>query len=148
LRACNPSIQEAEAGRSLEFEAAWSTKLVPGQPGLHRETLSRNQTKPKPNQIKTCLYSPHTHIQRLDLETSWQSTHSLNLVSLSSRLPFRASGVCERLRGQVDSSYTLLDSVFLHFGIQSAKPRLDCLIEVYRSCQEVLAHQKATATSL
>ncbi|XP_021057662.2 phosphatidylinositol N-acetylglucosaminyltransferase subunit H [Mus pahari] len=31
---------------------------------------------------------------------------------------------------------------------QSAKPRLDCLIEVYRSCQEVLAHQKATATSL
>lgn len=30
---------------------------------------------------------------------------------------------------------------------QSAKPRLDCLIEVYRSCQEILAHQKATATS-
>ncbi|XP_029806347.1 phosphatidylinositol N-acetylglucosaminyltransferase subunit H isoform X2 [Suricata suricatta] len=30
---------------------------------------------------------------------------------------------------------------------QSAKPRLDCLIEVYRSCQEVLAHQKATPAS-
>ncbi|KAG3261251.1 phosphatidylinositol glycan anchor biosynthesis class H, transcript variant X3 [Ictidomys tridecemlineatus] len=30
---------------------------------------------------------------------------------------------------------------------QSAKPRLDCLIEVYRSCQEILAHQKATSTS-
>ncbi|XP_016044931.1 phosphatidylinositol N-acetylglucosaminyltransferase subunit H isoform X8 [Erinaceus europaeus] len=29
---------------------------------------------------------------------------------------------------------------------QSAKPRLDCLIEVYRSCQEVLANQKATST--
>ncbi|XP_051004210.1 phosphatidylinositol N-acetylglucosaminyltransferase subunit H [Acomys russatus] len=29
---------------------------------------------------------------------------------------------------------------------QSAKPRLDCLIEVYRSCQEILAHQKATST--
>ncbi|XP_003472410.1 phosphatidylinositol N-acetylglucosaminyltransferase subunit H [Cavia porcellus] len=29
---------------------------------------------------------------------------------------------------------------------QSAKPRLDCLIEVYKSCQEVLAHQKATTT--
>uniref|UniRef100_A0A2K6C6Q1 Phosphatidylinositol glycan anchor biosynthesis class H n=1 Tax=Macaca nemestrina TaxID=9545 RepID=A0A2K6C6Q1_MACNE len=28
-----------------------------------------------------------------------------------------------------------------------AKPRLDCLIEVYRSCQEILAHQKATSTS-
>ncbi|KAF6132089.1 phosphatidylinositol glycan anchor biosynthesis class H [Phyllostomus discolor] len=30
---------------------------------------------------------------------------------------------------------------------QSAKPRLDCLIEVYRSCQEILAHQKAAPTS-
>ncbi|XP_046503434.1 phosphatidylinositol N-acetylglucosaminyltransferase subunit H isoform X1 [Equus quagga] len=30
---------------------------------------------------------------------------------------------------------------------QSAKPRLDCLIEVYRSCQEILAHQKATSAS-
>nr|KAF6501915.1 phosphatidylinositol glycan anchor biosynthesis class H [Molossus molossus] len=30
---------------------------------------------------------------------------------------------------------------------QSAKPRLDCLIEVYRSCQEILAHRKATPTS-
>ncbi|XP_060243745.1 phosphatidylinositol N-acetylglucosaminyltransferase subunit H isoform X3 [Meriones unguiculatus] len=29
---------------------------------------------------------------------------------------------------------------------QSAKPRLDCLIEIYRSCQEILAHQKATST--
>ncbi|XP_040831348.1 phosphatidylinositol N-acetylglucosaminyltransferase subunit H isoform X1 [Ochotona curzoniae] len=29
---------------------------------------------------------------------------------------------------------------------QSSKPRLDCLTEVYRSCQEILAHQKATAT--
>ncbi|XP_014404626.1 PREDICTED: phosphatidylinositol N-acetylglucosaminyltransferase subunit H [Myotis brandtii] len=29
----------------------------------------------------------------------------------------------------------------------SAKPRLDCLIEVYRSCQEILAHGKATPTS-
>ncbi|KAM8781584.1 phosphatidylinositol N-acetylglucosaminyltransferase subunit H isoform 2-T2 [Rhynchonycteris naso] len=30
---------------------------------------------------------------------------------------------------------------------QSAKPRLDCLIEVYRSCQEILARQKATSTT-
>jgi hypothetical protein len=34
----NPSTQEAEAGRSLW--GAWSTEWVPGQPGLHRETLS------------------------------------------------------------------------------------------------------------
>ncbi|XP_029411419.1 phosphatidylinositol N-acetylglucosaminyltransferase subunit H isoform X2 [Nannospalax galili] len=30
---------------------------------------------------------------------------------------------------------------------QSTKPRLDCLIEVYRSCQEILARQKATSAS-
>lgn len=28
---------------------------------------------------------------------------------------------------------------------QSAKPRLDCLTEVYRSCQEILAHHKDTS---
>jgi hypothetical protein len=37
------STWEAEAGRSLEFEA--SLIYVPGQPGLHRETLSRKTKK-------------------------------------------------------------------------------------------------------
>jgi hypothetical protein len=36
-----------EAGRFLSSRPAWSTKWVPGQPGLHRETLSR---KTKTNQ--------------------------------------------------------------------------------------------------
>ncbi|XP_028909432.1 phosphatidylinositol N-acetylglucosaminyltransferase subunit H isoform X2 [Ornithorhynchus anatinus] len=31
------------------------------------------------------------------------------------------------------------------FQTQSAKPRLDCLIEVYRSCQEILALRQAPA---
>jgi hypothetical protein len=30
----------AEAGESLCSRPAWSTEQVPGQPGLHRETLS------------------------------------------------------------------------------------------------------------
>ncbi|XP_036859874.2 phosphatidylinositol N-acetylglucosaminyltransferase subunit H isoform X3 [Manis javanica] len=30
---------------------------------------------------------------------------------------------------------------------ESTKPRLDCLIEVYKSCQEILAHQRAASTS-
>jgi hypothetical protein len=34
------STWEAEAGRSLSWRPAWSTEKVPGQPGLHRETLS------------------------------------------------------------------------------------------------------------
>jgi hypothetical protein len=35
------------------WEAAWSTERVPGQPGIHRETLSR-KTKPtnQPNKQK------------------------------------------------------------------------------------------------
>jgi hypothetical protein len=38
--AFNPSTK-AEAGRFLSSRPAWSTEWVPGQPGLHRETLSR-----------------------------------------------------------------------------------------------------------
>jgi hypothetical protein len=37
---------EAEAGGFLSLKAAWSTEKVPGQPGLHRETLSqKHKTK-------------------------------------------------------------------------------------------------------
>jgi hypothetical protein len=36
----NPSTKEAEVGRSLSSRPAWSTEWVPGQLGLHRETLS------------------------------------------------------------------------------------------------------------
>jgi hypothetical protein len=43
----NPSTQvaeaEAEEGRSPSFRPAWSTERIPGQPGLHRETLSQNK---------------------------------------------------------------------------------------------------------
>jgi hypothetical protein len=46
--AFNPSTQEAEAGRFLSLRPAWSTKWVPGQPGLYREILSqKNKTKQK-----------------------------------------------------------------------------------------------------
>jgi hypothetical protein len=39
--AFNPSTQEAEAGGFLSLRPAWSTKWVPGQSGLYRETLSQ-----------------------------------------------------------------------------------------------------------
>jgi hypothetical protein len=39
--AFNPSTREAEAGGFLSSRPAWSTKWVPGQPGLHREGLYR-----------------------------------------------------------------------------------------------------------
>ena len=68
-------------------------------------------------------------------------------------VPFRPPGLWVRDQGctwtqhHSSVSYVHLDSAFLPFGIQSAKPRLDCLIEVYRSCQEILAHQKAASMS-
>jgi hypothetical protein len=46
VHAFNPSTWEAEAGGFLSLRSAWSTEWVTGQPGLHRETLSRiKQTK-------------------------------------------------------------------------------------------------------
>jgi hypothetical protein len=52
--AFNPSTWEAEAGGFLSSRPAWSTEWVLGQPGLHRETLSR---KTKPNQTKPPKYA-------------------------------------------------------------------------------------------
>jgi hypothetical protein len=43
--AFNPSTREAEAGGFLSSRPTWSTEWVPGQPGLHRETLSRKKKK-------------------------------------------------------------------------------------------------------
>jgi hypothetical protein len=49
--AFNPSTWEADAGRFLSSRPAWSTEWVPGQPGLHRETLSQ-KTKTKKEKEK------------------------------------------------------------------------------------------------
>ena len=43
----NPGTREAEAGGFLSSRLAWSTKWVPGQPGLYRETLSWKKQKQK-----------------------------------------------------------------------------------------------------
>ena len=53
----NPSIWETEAGRFLSSRPAWSTEWVPGQSGLHRETLSqKTKTKTKQNKTSQMLY--------------------------------------------------------------------------------------------
>ena len=43
----HPSTWEAEADTFLSLRPAWSTEGVPGQPGLHRETLSRKTKRMK-----------------------------------------------------------------------------------------------------
>jgi hypothetical protein len=50
--AFNPSTWEAEAGGFLSSRPAWSTEGVPGQPGLHRETLSLKKKKKTEKQQK------------------------------------------------------------------------------------------------
>ena len=47
VHAFNHSTREAEAGVFLSSRPAWSTKWVPGQPGLYRETLSKKKKKKK-----------------------------------------------------------------------------------------------------
>jgi hypothetical protein len=49
--AFNPSTREAEAGGFLSSRPPWSTEWVPGQPGLHRETLSRTPPHKKKAEI-------------------------------------------------------------------------------------------------
>jgi hypothetical protein len=41
------STWEGEAGGYLSSRPAWSTECVPGQPGLHRKTLSKTRQKEK-----------------------------------------------------------------------------------------------------
>ena len=48
--AFNPSTQEAEAGGFLSSRPNWSTKWVPGMPGLYRETLYQKKKKIKQQQ--------------------------------------------------------------------------------------------------
>jgi hypothetical protein len=49
----DPSTWEAEAGGFLSSRSAWSTEWVPGQPELHRETLSqKNKQTNKQNKTK------------------------------------------------------------------------------------------------
>ena len=47
--AFNPSTQEAETSGSQSLRPAWSIEGVPGQPGLHRETMSQKKKKKKIN---------------------------------------------------------------------------------------------------
>jgi hypothetical protein len=64
----NPNTQEAEAGGFLNLRPAWSTKWVPGQPGLYRETLSQKTNKQTNKQTTTTKtlqngHSSHYFIQ-------------------------------------------------------------------------------------
>ena len=87
--AFNPSTQEAEAeaeaGRSLSSRPAWSTEQVPGQPGLHRKTLSWKTKNKKTKQNKTKQNKKRTRRRRkfkivIMPQTGFQKTSLINSV--------------------------------------------------------------------
>jgi hypothetical protein len=53
--AFNPSTREAEAGGFLSSRPAWSTKWVPGQPGLHTEKPCLEKPKKKNYVLSTVI---------------------------------------------------------------------------------------------
>ena len=54
--AFNPSTWVAEEGGFLSSRPAWSTEWVPGQPVLHRETLSQEKKIDKFNTLTIYSY--------------------------------------------------------------------------------------------
>lgn len=62
VHAFNPRTPEADAGGFLSSRPAWSTERVPGQPGIHRETLSETSTEKKKKE-----YDAATRINELSL---------------------------------------------------------------------------------
>jgi hypothetical protein len=52
VHAFSPSTWEAEVGGYLSSRPAWSTKRVPGQLGLCRETLSQKTKKKNKKKIE------------------------------------------------------------------------------------------------
>jgi hypothetical protein len=59
--AFNPRTWEEEAGRFLSSRPAWFTEWVPGQPRLHRETLSweKKERKREREKEKEILSPPN-----------------------------------------------------------------------------------------
>jgi hypothetical protein len=52
-----PALREAEMGGFLSSRPDWSTELVPGQPRLHRETLSQKQKQKYKKRIRVFTYT-------------------------------------------------------------------------------------------
>jgi hypothetical protein len=55
--AFNPSTWEAETGKFLSLRPAWSTKLVPGQPRLHKETQKKERKEGRKEGRKEEIFS-------------------------------------------------------------------------------------------
>jgi hypothetical protein len=75
--AFNPSTWEAEAGGFLSSRQAWSTKWGPGQPGLHRETLSRKKQNKQRVANSSAEVSRSIYCRRVDSSLLQQASQVL-----------------------------------------------------------------------
>ena len=75
--AFSPSTWEAEAGEFLSLRPAWSTVWVPGQPRLHRETLTQKKNILSHRKLNIIHLKPFQHIkdERSLYELSLWSQH-------------------------------------------------------------------------
>jgi hypothetical protein len=80
VHAFNPSTRETEAGRFQSSRPAWSTEWVPGQPGLHRETLSWKKQKQKQNEANK-LKAPFLACSPGMLQSPLWASHTLSHTS-------------------------------------------------------------------
>jgi hypothetical protein len=74
----NPRTREAEAGGFLSSSPVWSTKWVPGQPELYKETLSQ---KTQPGLYKETLsqkIQPGLYKETLSQKTNKQTNNNNN----------------------------------------------------------------------
>jgi hypothetical protein len=62
VHAFNLSTKDAEAGGFMSLRPAWSIKWVPGQSGLHRESLPQKQNKTKQTNKQTNRKTNQTKI--------------------------------------------------------------------------------------
>jgi hypothetical protein len=68
--AFDPSTREAETGGFLSSRPVWSIEWVPGQPELHRETLSR-KNKNKTKQKNSCKDNLLVHYVKIVFALLW-----------------------------------------------------------------------------
>ena len=75
------STQGAEAGRSLSLKPVWSTAIVLGQPGLHKETLSQNKQTNKQTKNKQAknVFMYINNIKRLKTHIGKNATNITKL---------------------------------------------------------------------
>jgi hypothetical protein len=131
VHAFNPSTREAEAGGFLNLRPAWSTKWVPGQPGLYRETLSRGKKKKKKEKKElTCVWAPFS-ICVLTLSQFSLTTPSWNWMSWSLGLSLTL-----RFHGPLESHFSafLLMSEVLAFNFHPLILSLVLFILTLKTC--------------